>query len=56
LDRKGEGIRILLDVVDFPLGTINNESIGMPIMDEYYECFHPKRASMVSNPLVDTMM
>jgi hypothetical protein len=22
--------RILLDVVDFPLGTINNESIGIP--------------------------
>jgi hypothetical protein len=27
LDRKGEGIRILLDVVDFLLGIINNESI-----------------------------
>jgi hypothetical protein len=26
----GEGIRILLDVIDFPLGTINNESIGLP--------------------------
>jgi hypothetical protein len=30
LDKKGEGIRILLDAVDFPLGTINNENIGMP--------------------------
>ncbi len=45
LDRKGEKVRILLDAVDFPLGTINNESIGMPswvtIVNAFIQNVHP---------------
>jgi hypothetical protein len=52
LDRKGEGVRILLDANEFPLGTIKNDAI----MGEHCECFHSKLASMLSNPLVDIMM
>jgi hypothetical protein len=30
LDRKGERVWTLHDVVDFPLGMINYEMVGMP--------------------------
>ncbi len=42
---KLEGVRILFDVVDFPLGTLNNESISMPwwvsIVNAFSQSVHP---------------
>jgi hypothetical protein len=41
----GEGIKILLGAIDFPLGTIKNESIGMPqwvsIVNAFIQSMHP---------------
>jgi hypothetical protein len=45
LDRKGDGVRTLFNALDFTLGIINNESVGMPwwviIMNVFTQCVHP---------------